>query len=221
MDSNKNADSNISGSQRRNAADKAGTFSGNHRSYNKKNRQRHFGPATDASSAPRTAPVSDASSASVNTGANQPSVPGNNVLKPSRAPILNQSGTAQRNVNPPPKIPSAAPSQSQRPATQQAANQPNVSNRNLNQNQPSVQRQTSSQKPFVQQTTQRPVHQHSSQQPQTAPQSQQPRMNQPARKWGNRSIKIEETYEEIKKDNERIEKEIWLEIAEIHNAKLD
>jgi len=41
-----------------------------------------------------------------------------------------------------------------------------------------------------------------------------------ARNWG-RNIRTEETYEDIKKDNERIEKEIWLEIAGIHTYKLD
>ena len=40
------------------------------------------------------------------------------------------------------------------------------------------------------------------------------------RNWG-RNIRTEETYEDIKRDNERIEKEIWLEIAGIHTYKLD
>jgi len=40
-------------------------------------------------------------------------------------------------------------------------------------------------------------------------------------RWDPEKIKIEETYEDIKKENERIEKEIWLEIAEIHNTRLD
>ena len=38
--------------------------------------------------------------------------------------------------------------------------------------------------------------------------------------WG-RNIRSEETSEDIRKDNERIEKEIWLEIAGIHTMKLD
>ena len=51
--------------------------------------------------------------------------------------------------------------------------------------------------------------------------NQAQRNDRPIRKWENRMVKIEETYDDIRKDNERIEKEIWLEIAEIHNAKLD
>ena len=38
--------------------------------------------------------------------------------------------------------------------------------------------------------------------------------------WG-RNIRSEETSEDIRKENERIEKEIWLEIAGIHTMKLD
>ena len=57
--------------------------------------------------------------------------------------------------------------------------------------------------------------------PQSNVQSQAPRNDRPNRKWENRMVKIEETFDDIRKDNERIEKEIWLEIAEIHNAKLD
>jgi len=41
------------------------------------------------------------------------------------------------------------------------------------------------------------------------------------KRWDPEKIKIEETYEDIKKENERIEKEIWLEIASIHNTRLD
>lgn len=37
----------------------------------------------------------------------------------------------------------------------------------------------------------------------------------------SRNIRTEETSEDIRKDNERIEKEIWLEIAGIHTMKLD
>lgn len=39
-------------------------------------------------------------------------------------------------------------------------------------------------------------------------------------RWDKR-IKTEESYEDIKKDNERLEKEIWLEIAGLHTIKLD
>jgi hypothetical protein len=41
-----------------------------------------------------------------------------------------------------------------------------------------------------------------------------------ARTWG-RNVRSEETYEDVRKENERLEKEIWLEIASIHTAKLD
>ena len=37
----------------------------------------------------------------------------------------------------------------------------------------------------------------------------------------NRRRPAEETVEDIRKDNERIEKDIWLEIASIHSVKLD
>ncbi len=37
----------------------------------------------------------------------------------------------------------------------------------------------------------------------------------------SRNIRAEETSEDIRKDNERIEKDIWLEIAGIHTMKLD
>ena len=40
------------------------------------------------------------------------------------------------------------------------------------------------------------------------------------RDWG-RPVKIEETFEDVKRENDRLEKEIWLEIAEIRNVKLD
>ena len=41
----------------------------------------------------------------------------------------------------------------------------------------------------------------------------------PAR-W-EKKVRAEETYEDIHRDIERIEKEIWLEIASIHTIKLD
>lgn len=43
--------------------------------------------------------------------------------------------------------------------------------------------------------------------------------DRPAR-W-DRRIQAEETYEDIRKDIDRIEKEIWLEIAGLHTIKLD
>lgn len=41
-----------------------------------------------------------------------------------------------------------------------------------------------------------------------------------SRNWG-RHIKSEDTYEDVRRENERLEKEIWLEIASIHTFKLD
>lgn len=45
----------------------------------------------------------------------------------------------------------------------------------------------------------------------------------PARErvWDPSRIQAEETYDDIRRDNERIEKEIWLEIAGIHTLTLD
>ena len=212
MDSNRNIErkSNASGNPVRNASDKPESFSGNRSSYNKKRKQRHFGPAVNVNSVP----------GSVNDS--QPSVSGNNMLRTPRALNPNQPGqpgNVQRNANPAAKSPDTAPSQNQRPPLQHAANQPNVTNRNFNPQQSAPARQMSAQKPLQQQPAQQQIiHQQHSPQMQ---QAQQPRVSQPARKWENRTIKIEETFEDIKKDNERIEKEIWLEIAEIHNAKLD
>jgi hypothetical protein len=40
------------------------------------------------------------------------------------------------------------------------------------------------------------------------------------RNW-DRPVKLEETFEDVKRENDRLEKEIWLEIAEIRNIKLD
>jgi hypothetical protein len=39
-------------------------------------------------------------------------------------------------------------------------------------------------------------------------------------RW-EKKVKAEETFDDIHRDNERLEKEIWLEIASIHNIKLD
>lgn len=49
-----------------------------------------------------------------------------------------------------------------------------------------------------------------------------PRADRPRepRTWG-RNIRTEETHEDIHRENERLEKEIWLEIASIHTFKLD
>jgi len=51
----------------------------------------------------------------------------------------------------------------------------------------------------------------------TAANNERPRE---ARSWG-KHIRSEETYEDVRKENERLEKEIWLEIASIHTFKLD
>ncbi|MDD2393575.1 MAG: hypothetical protein PHN99_04755 [Eubacteriales bacterium] len=45
--------------------------------------------------------------------------------------------------------------------------------------------------------------------------------SRPTNRWTDKKVRIEETYEDVCKDNERIEKEIWLEIAEIHNLRID
>jgi len=50
-----------------------------------------------------------------------------------------------------------------------------------------------------------------------APRTERPRE---PRTWA-RNIRTEETHEDIHKENERLEKEIWLEIASIHTYKLD
>ena len=52
--------------------------------------------------------------------------------------------------------------------------------------------------------------------------NQQPRneRQKESRNWG-RHIRSEETFEDVKRENERLEKEIWLEIADIHTMKLD
>ena len=42
----------------------------------------------------------------------------------------------------------------------------------------------------------------------------------PMRNW-DRQVKAEDTYDDVKRENDRLEKEIWLEIAEIRNIKLD
>ena len=58
--------------------------------------------------------------------------------------------------------------------------------------------------------------------PQERPQGQQQdRPQRDGRQWDRTRVKVEETYEDVKKENDRIEKEIWLEIAEIRNIKLD
>ncbi|MHB1453308.1 MAG: hypothetical protein ACYCYM_05055 [Saccharofermentanales bacterium] len=47
------------------------------------------------------------------------------------------------------------------------------------------------------------------------------RNDRPARNWQDHKVKIEETLDDVRRDNERLEKEIWLEIAEIHNMRID
>jgi hypothetical protein len=56
---------------------------------------------------------------------------------------------------------------------------------------------------------------------QRAPERQPERQpERPMRNW-DRQVKAEETYDDVKRENDRLEKEIWLEIAEIRNIKLD
>lgn len=52
------------------------------------------------------------------------------------------------------------------------------------------------------------------------PNPQQKGERREPRTWG-RNIRTEETYEDVRRENERIEKEIWLDIASIHTFKLD
>ncbi|MHB1484635.1 MAG: hypothetical protein ACYCYI_08210 [Saccharofermentanales bacterium] len=219
MDSNTTSENSASANPGRNAADKSGSFSGNRNNYNKKKKQRHFGPTSNVPSAAGT------------PAANQPPVSqGNATLRPPKSPNQNQpGGNVQRAVNPQQKASSTAQQQQQPMRMQQphAAGQPNnpPANRNFNPQQSVQQRQQQPQKPTSPQAAQPVQQQHQQQAPsqpsQATAQIQQQRPNQQSRKWETRAIKIEETFEDIKKDNERIEKEIWLEIAEIHNAKLD
>ncbi len=54
----------------------------------------------------------------------------------------------------------------------------------------------------------------------TVPQTAKTERPREPRTWG-RNIRAEETHEDVRRENERIEKEIWLEIASIHTFKLD
>jgi hypothetical protein len=54
----------------------------------------------------------------------------------------------------------------------------------------------------------------------TIPQTSKTDRPREPRTWG-RNIRAEETHEDVHRENERIEKEIWLEIASIHTYKLD
>jgi len=54
----------------------------------------------------------------------------------------------------------------------------------------------------------------------TMPQTSKTDRPREPRTWG-RNVRAEETHEDVRRENERIEKEIWLEIASIHTFKLD
>lgn len=200
MEPNKNTGNNNPNSQNRNFNEGGSSSNGGHYNYNKKKKQRHFGPTQPGS----TPGASNPAAAQPNPGvsANNPNTP-----NPARANTSNQQGVSAGNNPPRPKNP----------------NQQNNPNQQRNQNAP----YSSTQQPRPQShqpaNVQGAGNRNATQAPVSQPnvQTQAQRNDRPNRKWENRMVKIEETYEDIKKDNERIEKEIWLEIAEIHNAKLD
>lgn len=97
--------------------------------------------------------------------------------------------------------------------TPNAPQQNNPASRPVNAGQPS--------RPPQANNNQRPQQNQQFQGAQHNPNNQSAQNAKPVRKWEDHKVKFEETYEDIKRENERIEKEIWLEIAEIHNAKLD
>ena len=68
------------------------------------------------------------------------------------------------------------------------------------------------------QTAARQQQQHNARPQQFVRQTQRP---QRERTWDRNRIKPVETFEDIRRDNERIEKEIWLDIAGIHTLTLD
>jgi hypothetical protein len=72
----------------------------------------------------------------------------------------------------------------------------------------------------VRQTTVRPDMQTPPRKPNNQIPAEYQERPREARTWG-RNVRSEETYEDVRKENERLEKEIWLEIASIHTAKLD
>lgn len=103
----------------------------------------------------------------------------------------------------------AAPSNA-KPRQQQPQQQQQHQNQQQNQqHQPQQQQQQQQQRKLPASNEQRPVY------------NKLNRPNRPQNRWDDRKVKIEETFEDVRKDNERIEKEIWLEIAEIHNLRLD
>jgi hypothetical protein len=53
------------------------------------------------------------------------------------------------------------------------------------------------------------------------PRAERPAANPERTSRWEKKVKTEDTVEDVRRDNERIEKEIWLEIASIHNIKLD
>jgi hypothetical protein len=122
------------------------------------------------------------------------------------------------------------PQQMQRTQGDSIQGQSQPINANLNKTPNTAQQNTTAPRPANAGQPQRPQQANNSQRPQQNqsfqgaqrnPNIQSPQNVKPIRKWEDHKVKFEETYEDIKKENERIEKEIWLEIAEIHNAKLD
>lgn len=101
--------------------------------------------------------------------------------------------------------------------------QPNRDNRNRQNNQPAEQKAQTNENVNVARgktSGERPSDQDNRQNRQQR--TAKPRNTQENRnnRWEKR-VKQEETAEDIRRDNERIEKEIWLDIAGIHTIKLD
>ncbi len=227
MDSDKNTIINNTNNQNK-AFSETGTpnnGSGNRNNYNRKKKQRHFGPsqtakpATPSGTAPSLNPASSptpgtppnsSNAVRPNTGFQHGAPGGNNPPRPKLPNPQNQ----QNYPNPQQRSQQNTPYQ----ASQQArpANRPpnSIQQGAGNRNAPSHAPVSHTAVPHVPAAPHAPV-------AQPAIQNQAPRNDRPNRKWENRMVKIEETFDDIRKDNERIEKEIWLEIAEIHNAKLD
>ena len=200
MDSNKNTRNdtpNLSGGS---FSDTGRPNNGNRNNYNRKKKTQHFGPSQSPNS-PANADMSANETTSKPNMSNMPNAPRRNNGQQSTGA---QGGGG--NLPPRPKAPGQQP----------------PSNPQRNQNAPYS--ATTNPRPQGPQSNtsnngNRNIPRPMGQQPNIQPQPQQ--ATRPNRKWEDRMVKIEETYEDIKKENERIEKEIWLEIAEIHNAKLD
>ncbi len=191
--------------------------SGNRNNYNrKKKQQRHFGPSQPTNpSGQGSKPVNPSGD---NTGAPHTPRPNNGSAQGTPGgnnPPRSKQAYPQNAANPQRHPNTSYPSNPQQPRKQQQS-QRSYNSANTNTNVNGVPDGSTSHHQTQRNITPAGVPAQNS-----AVSSQAQRNDRPVRKWENRMVKIEETYEDIRKDNERIEKEIWLEIAEIHNAKLD